>query len=63
MTNYDVIFDHQHERFTKAVNKAISQGWECQGGVSIALDQHFPYSKTFAQAMIKPPNPIDTGPG
>lgn len=48
---YEVIYEsHLRTRLEKRIKKAIANGWELQGGVSVSQDNGILY---FAQAVIK----------
>lgn len=46
---YDVISDGDLIELTKEINKLLTKGWVCQGGITITINGEWKYY----QAMIK----------
>ncbi len=47
---YIILTDGRDDNLTARVNIQLSQGWQCQGGVAVAVD---PFDNLiFAQAMV-----------
>jgi hypothetical protein len=49
---YQIIENSEKDKFEEEVAEALSDGWECQGGVFVFREQ---YHLSFFQAMTKEP--------